>query len=154
MISTELFNATFDENFELLKKLIDTGSDINSIDEVSGENLLFKMISFNNEKVATFLVNLGADVNNVNQSGKSILMEAAARGLSNSFIKLLISKGADTDKVDDFGGNVLWWTERKSTIEYFKSIGLKLKKKISYIQSTSDSFEDYFITRESFNIFG
>jgi len=152
MINKELFNAAFDENYKLITKLIENNNDINAIDEISGESLLFKMISFNNERVATFLVNMGANVNNYNNSGKTILMEAAARGLSNKFIKLLISKGANIEKVDDFGGNVLWWTENKSTMEYFKSLGIKLKKKISYIQSNNDFFEDYFITREPLNI--
>jgi ankyrin repeat protein len=148
MIDRELFNAALDENLDLVKKLIKEGKNINSIDEISGENLLFKMISFNNEKVADFLVEIGANVNNSNNSGKTILMEAASRGLSTKFIKKLISRGVDIDKTDDFGGNVLWWTESKSTINYFKSIGVKLKKKISYIQSNSESFEDYFIIRE------
>jgi len=145
MINKELFHAAIEENFKLLKKLVQEGNDINLIDELSGESLLFKMISFDNEKTASFLIDLGADINNCNNSGKTILMEAASRSASTKFIKKLISKGADINKTDNYGGNVLWWTENKSTIDYFKSIGLKIKKKISYVQSNSDFFGDYFI---------
>jgi len=155
MIDKELFNAVVNEDTKLIKKLIEQGKDLNSIDELSGENLLFKMISFSNEEMADLLIELGANVNNSNNTGKTILMEAASRGLSTKFIKKLIKYGADTQKTDNFGGNVLWWTENKSTINYFKSLGIKLKKKISYIQSDSEFFEDYFIVKKSLNnIFG
>ncbi len=155
MIDKELFNAVVNEDTKLIKKLIEQGKDLNSIDELSGENLLFKMISFSNEEMADLLIELGANVNNSNNTGKTILMEAASRGLSTKFIKKLIKYGADTQKTDNFGGNVLWWTENKSTINYFKSLGIKLKKKISYIQSDSEFFEDYFIVKKPLNnIFG
>jgi len=153
MIDIKLFNAGFDEDFDLLTKLIKEGRDINSVDEISNESLLFRMISFNCEKTATFLVKIGADINNVNNGGKTVLMEAVARGMSTNFIKLLISKGVDTSKVDDFGGNVLWWAENKSTIKYLKSLGLKLKKKISYIHSDNESFYDYFTYKKQFTFF-
>ncbi len=155
MIDKELFNATINEDVNLLKTLINQNQNINTIDELSGENLLFKMISFNNEEMANILIELGADVNNSNNTGKTILMEAASRGLSTKFIKKLIKYGADTEKIDNFGGNVLWWTENRSTINFLKSLGIKLKKKISYIQSNTEFFEDYFIVKKPLsNIFG
>lgn len=149
MIDKKLFDACINEDFKKIMKLHKKGHDINSKDDLTGENLLFKMISFDNEKIASFLIDLGADVNNSDYGGKTVLMEAVAKNTSLKFVKKLIENGADLNKTDNKGGNVLWWASDNSVALYLKSLGLKIKKKISHINFQDSSFKDYYIIKTS-----
>ena len=110
MISRYDGSSNFDT---LLKKIIETGVNINSLDSKwsgSDDNehvLLHQAVKMSSAKCILMLLHGGADINLRDLKGQAPLHVAVKYGYSNDILKLLIDEGADLSASDADGNTTL-----------------------------------------------
>jgi uncharacterized protein len=92
-----LRSATFSENIDLVRSLIESGVSVNAID-ASGWTALMYAAAKGNLELVEVLLEAGADVNPANNSGKTPLTEAAYWG-HDKVVERLIVAGADVNAI-------------------------------------------------------
>jgi ankyrin repeat protein len=97
---TPLMKASFDGNTEMVKLLIENGSDVNHIankgKSKSKISALILATFKGNIEIVTLLLNAGADVNHTDSRNMTALYNAAANNYKD-IVELLIKKGADVN---------------------------------------------------------
>ena len=117
----ELYRAYRDDNFQLVRELIDQGADVNILPENECDSLLLLAAYDHNSDAVKMFVDAGADPNFRNSSGRTPLFTAVAsmrsrallashtREIDNAeqnvvnIIRILIDANADINSQDNFG---------------------------------------------------
>lgn len=100
---TPLLNiACRNDNFELAKKIIAEGADINSTSLDRGYTPVMDAVWRGNEKITAFLISKGADLNTINKEGQTNLILAVGADRT-KIVKLLAENGANPDIKDHMG---------------------------------------------------
>ena len=117
----ELYRAYRDDNFQLLRELIDQGADVNILPENECDSLLLLAAYDHNLDAVKMFVDAGADPNFRNSSGRTSLFTVIAsmatrallashtREIDNAeqnvvnIIRILIDANADINSQDNFG---------------------------------------------------
>jgi len=105
----DLFEASSQRNIEELKKLIQSGVDINAKDIEDGRTALYHAISPNPGSIEcmNFLLDSGADVNTKDNTGFTPLHKAAVHCINIEGVNSLIHAGADINCQDVDGNTAL-----------------------------------------------
>ena len=135
-INDKLIDAIyFDNKVIKVKKLIESGADINYID-TSNDNMTPLMVSIvrNRIEITKYLIENGADTNSQDVDGKTPLMYA---GSMNSFemVQLLIEAGVDWNIKDDNGD------------DFFELLDDEMIKDV--IENYPDEYKDYLMKKEA-----
>jgi ankyrin repeat protein len=101
--ATELTRAALKNDIEAVKRLLETGADINEPNEVYGNTPLMLACSYPDRlKLVKFLLTHGADPNVRNPvNGETALFSAVSN--SKKYVKLLLKHGADIHIQDNIG---------------------------------------------------
>jgi len=99
--ATDLMQAALTGSADEVKKLVESGADINAQDEFGWTALRYAVRTTKTEAAAA-LIELGADVDMPSKSGRTPVMSVAANGLED-MVKLLLDAGADTSAKDAEG---------------------------------------------------
>jgi len=104
--------SCFGSHFELVRDLIERGSNVHALSEGGWNALIWALMRATTKSVPliTLLLDNGSDVNSVNNRGESVLWIAASYGLFEICI-LMVSRGADLRLAD--------CTSRKSPLEVY-----------------------------------
>jgi len=94
------------DNIHEIKKLLDTGMNINTLDTRNGMALLHFAASYGRLDIIKYFLDSGADVNVFDRFMDTPLNFAAWRGFS-GIVQYLLENGADKDKVNDRGGTAV-----------------------------------------------
>jgi len=103
MTSTSLVAAVNDNNLELAKKLIASGSDVNQTDS-HGNSLLIVSAANGNSEMVRLLLNSGADIRAVDSSMKGTALHAAAYLEHPEVMKILIEYGIALNAQGPYNG--------------------------------------------------
>ncbi|MCP4367037.1 MAG: ankyrin repeat domain-containing protein, partial [Deltaproteobacteria bacterium] len=112
-VASELGNA--DE----VKKLLDTGADVNEATDEDGSTPLHIAIEEGNTEVVKLLLDAGADVNIPKNDGVTALFSASGKGHT-EVVKLLLDAGSDVNKAKHNGVTALYIASGKGHIEVVK----------------------------------
>lgn len=130
---TPLHQACINNNFNLVKRLVQSGHSINVRDN-AGWTPLHEACNHDFYNIAEFLIENGADINDPGGpdcNGITPLHDAATGGLFD-IIQLLISKGADVSALDENGktplDTLLQW--KKENLKELDDVSLKQCKAI------------------------
>ena len=104
-MTPDLSNAASTGNLAEVKRLIETGADVNAIDSF-GSYPLHDAARFGQDEVCQVLISAGANVNATGFEEQSTLHYAAMGGNPNT-ISLLIEKGANANAVNEYGATPL-----------------------------------------------
>lgn len=91
--NSQLLTKTMQNDMAAVKKLIESGANINQQNERYGHTPLIIACVYGYEDLARYLIAKGADVNIKGKDGSTALIAAASN--SKALVELLISKGAD-----------------------------------------------------------
>ena len=96
-------------DFDELRRLVEGGVDINSVDG-DGLSLLMNaiLVETPSETAVRLLVDAGADVNFEDSGQGWTALHFAARDQNAGIVKLLLEAGARTDSQDMYGNTPLW----------------------------------------------
>ena len=95
-----MYQATYTQNLELVKLLIDEGADINALNHFS-TSALGAAIQIGHNEIAALLLKYGADVTQLHL-GEPILCTAVEKITNIDIIKTLLEKGADINFKSNF----------------------------------------------------
>lgn len=123
---TDLSNAAFDGDENLVLTLIDEGDDVNIRDDATGGTALISASVNGHKGIVELLINEGADINAKNNNGSTSLHWASRNG-HKEVVKFLISKGVDTSVVNKSGQTALILATQKGHKEIIKLL-TKAKK--------------------------
>jgi ankyrin repeat protein len=103
----ELFSAIFKNDFNTVSKMLESGTDPNSVDE-DGFSLLMNAILADTEdtRIVSLILSKGADVN-YREPNKWTALHFAARDQKIEAVKLLLDHGADVNAKEEFGNTPL-----------------------------------------------
>lgn len=91
------------KNLEVIKSLIDSGSNVNAHCVLEGVEMTTLMAALlqhgTNPEIIQLLIDGGADVNAINKGGGSVLLFAVTMDSSPEIINILISAGARVDEI-------------------------------------------------------
>ena len=94
-----LFDAVKAKNYELVKKLIDEGADVNAKND-EGETALMIASNEGDKEICELLIEKGADVNAKDNEGNTALMYVSLKG-DKEICELLIKNNAEVPELDD-----------------------------------------------------
>ena len=118
-------------NYKEIKKLLESGEDVNRLDNNKISPLM--LASFNGHKdIVELLIKNNADVNIVNDYNYSAIMAAASRGHLDIF-NMLLENGANIYQVNSDGNNILIEACIAGNEEIIKKVSISLF--YLYIQS-------------------
>ena len=125
----KLHDAAKDGDAELVKLLIDAGTDVNKANANEWTPLCTAAANGRTDCVK-LLINAGADVNKADEDSETPLFTAAANGHAEC-MKLLIAAGADVNKVDKEGWTPLCmaaWKGRTECVKLLINAGADVNK--------------------------
>ncbi|GLH05769.1 Transient receptor potential channel pyrexia [Gryllus bimaculatus] len=110
-LGEELCQAAYEGRLEGVRRLLDSGTNINYINK-SGQSPLISSFYFNRDgrchpDVVSLLLERGADVNLTDMDGRCALHHAAILPSSVQCVDLLLAAGADVDARNNFGATPL-----------------------------------------------
>ena len=112
---TPLHRAVSAKDAELVKKLLESGADIDVVcsrGEYSiGQTALYRAVDSKNTEIAKLLIEHKANLSAADLSGTFPLQKAAAMGMLD-IVKLLIDNGADKQQKTLTGKTALMWAEQ------------------------------------------
>ena len=94
--------AVLSDNLEAVRQHIESGTDINKKDAMSGSTPLISAASFGKNDIVKALIDAGADLNLKNNDGATAL-HVAAFFARIEIVQLLIDAGADKNLKNNFG---------------------------------------------------
>lgn len=92
----DLLRTSLDQSVADVKRILDSGIDINSCDDPGRETALMVAAGGGNIEVVKYLVEHGANINQMSSEGSTAIMPAILKGQTD-VIRYLISKKADTN---------------------------------------------------------
>ncbi len=99
--SQDIHEAIIMNNFKVVKQHIEAGSDINTIETMSGSTPLLTAVTFNRPKIVTELLKAKVDLSIKNNDGSTALHTAAFFGRI-EMVKQLLDAGADKTIKNNF----------------------------------------------------
>ncbi|MBU3822224.1 ankyrin repeat domain-containing protein [Flavobacteriaceae bacterium XHP0103] len=114
--SQDIHEAIIMNNFEVVKRHIEEGSDINKIEAMSGSTPLLTAVTFNRPKIVAELLKVKVDLSIKNNDGSTVLHTAAFFGRI-EMVKMLLDAGADKTIKNNFGA-----TPRETVLGDFSEI--------------------------------
>jgi ankyrin repeat protein len=141
---TALMQASYYGHYEVVKLLIELGTDVNAIDSF-GRTALMVVVSGNKLsnrciKIVKLLLEAGAKVNIKDNWGNTALLYASSDGYA-AVVKLLLEAGADVNIKDVEGYTALEWArrmKRRATVKLLRQHIDKRKEVKSYERSYKD----------------
>ncbi|MDA3916913.1 MAG: ankyrin repeat domain-containing protein [Deltaproteobacteria bacterium] len=133
----KLFNALYENNMPMVKKLLDLQVDANSRNEIGQTPLHIAL----NEKIIKLLISKGADVNARDDQGMTPIFNKAINQ-----IILLVKAGADINLQSREGNTAVMWFAYSGYLDgirYLVSQGADIKVKNKYNQTASDIAEKF-----------
>jgi serine/threonine-protein phosphatase 6 regulatory ankyrin repeat subunit B len=120
--NTELIDASFREQIDIVKCLVEYGADIN-IQNIYGETALMCALSDHRKYVdiIKYLINHGADINIQNKYGNTSLIHASQCGYSD-IAEYLIEHNANVNIQNKYGNTALMYASEKGHLDIVKSI--------------------------------
>jgi len=113
-------------NIELIKYLIEKGSDINRTDDKGATALVFAASNGQlNPEVYELFFNSGVKIDQKYANGANILLLAVANDTDLKLSEYLVSKGLKINSVDDFGRTAFDYAARNGNIELLNKISNK-----------------------------
>jgi ankyrin repeat protein len=113
---TELMRAALEGRTETVKRLLESGADVNERDDEGRTALMFAVTNIHNDS-ARALLDHGADVNVTAKDGSTALMLGASAGDIES-VRDLLSKGADVSaKFTQTGKTALMLAKEKTSTD-------------------------------------
>lgn len=122
---TALRWAIQENHIDIVKLLIDSGADIEDVDDI-GFTILNTAIGTKNLEIVKILVEKGVDINKITERGVSIITAFAWGSID--IIKYLIEKGADISIADKDGKIPIDYAidnEHQEIVDYIEEIGKK-----------------------------
>lgn len=98
-----VITAAANGQLDQLKRLLDSGANLNEIESESGDNALLKTLATGDERTADHLVGLGINLKHTNRYGQNALHISSSQGLFDISRKLMAG-GIDVNSKDN-GGN-------------------------------------------------
>jgi ankyrin repeat protein len=124
--STPLIVATYYNNIDAVKALLEAGADT-GLQDGMGNTALMGICFKGYTEAGKLLIEHGADITAVNGNNASALTFAATFG-HNELIKLLLAKGANPLLKDNFGKNPIDYAQVQENEEGYKVMGAAIKK--------------------------
>lgn len=121
-MNLKLFEAVENEDFELVKWLIDTGENLDEQDE-EGRTPLMAAVQINNLEIVKLLLDKGADLNVRDNTMLSPWLCAGANGF-HEILATMLEYNPDIPATNRFGGTVLLPSSEKG---YLKTVEVGLK---------------------------
>ena len=119
--STEMVEAAFDGEIEVVKEWIEKGYDIESVDGHENTSL-GEAAAQNQDEIVNYLLELGADPNAQNDQGRSPLFRASFNG-HKSTILLLLNSGGDPDLKASGAESSYSCSKRRGNQRHFGQLG-------------------------------
>ena len=130
---TALIYAVIDGHLEMVKLLINSGVDINIINNCGDTALM--LAAYNGHlEIVKVLINNGVDMNIINKYGNTTLMWAACRGTLN-IVKILLNHDADVNIINKGGHTALMYAVNDKHFKIVKVLKEHIKNekiKIEY----------------------
>jgi len=142
---TDLGNAAYKGDENLVRVLIDEGVDVNIREDVTGGTALMSASMSGHRRIVEILINSDADMNAKNDYGMTALHWASSEG-HKEVVELLISQGANINIIDNYGRNALNLARNKGHTDIVNI----LKKSNNVIVKTDDSSTT---SSESFSLY-
>ena len=114
----DIFTYIKNDDIQLIKNYIDSGYDLDIINEYGYTTLMYAIIH-NKTVIFKLLLNTSADVNKQNNNGDTSLI-LAAKYNNIEIVKLLLNSGADINRQDNYGGTALIYAVFNNRIEIVK----------------------------------
>ncbi|KAH9491361.1 hypothetical protein Btru_031331 [Bulinus truncatus] len=109
---TPLMIASMNGHSDAVKRLIDSGADVNA-EDTNGRTSLFFAIHGGKMDIIQMIIQSHVDVNKSDNCGRTALMMASAKNYD-GVVKLLIAEGADVNKFDANGSTALMIAAEKN----------------------------------------
>ncbi|MHA1124304.1 MAG: ankyrin repeat domain-containing protein [Candidatus Heimdallarchaeota archaeon] len=136
----KLFQAVYDGELEVIKKVLESGANINAV-EGRGLSVLRWAVRRNHLEIVEFLLVNGAEINAVSNYGWTALMEACMNGFT-PIVKLLIEKGADVNIKTAVNGTALYFAANDGYVDVVKLL-LEHNADPTVEVEISDMHDDY-----------
>lgn len=105
----QLIKAVYSKDFSQMRKILDSGYDINSKDSDGRTVLMHAVLDSEPDiKAIEFLIQNGCDINAQDQGQKWSALHFAARDNKKDIVSLLLGFNPKADLVDAFGNTPLW----------------------------------------------
>lgn len=105
-VSPILFQINKDDNYEVIKKMVEKGADIDDKDEKGWTGLMYA-VAYNRVDMVDFLIDLGANIEEKDKSGQTALCKAVLFEVEDC-VKVLIARGADEWAKDNRGLSIYY----------------------------------------------
>jgi ankyrin repeat protein len=119
------------QNEDLLRKIIEHGTDINSLNPETGTSALMLAAALGYHNICDILIDAGADINAADHAGNTPL-HLAAQGYGEQIpvVKTLVQRGADVNVINEDGFTPAILAKRMEKDECFKIINSQVVEKI------------------------
>lgn len=104
--ATDIHTAVVIGDLESIRRHIEAGTDLNSVEPLGGSTALITAIVLDKAEIARTLIDGGADINKSNNDGSTPLYCAAFFGRTD-LVKVLLQEGADKNVRNNFGSSAL-----------------------------------------------
>ena len=105
-VADDVWEAAFIGDFDMVKKAISEGMDVNARNPLSGDLMLPAAALMGHIEIITFLLDKGADINARNRDGNTALHTAAFLGRADA-VELLLERGIDVNARNNSGGSAM-----------------------------------------------
>ncbi len=105
-VANDVWEAAFIGDFDMVKKAISEGTDVNARNPLSGDLMLPAAALMGHTEIITFLLDKGADINARNRDGNTALHTAAFLGRADA-VELLLERGIDVNARNNSGGSAM-----------------------------------------------
>ena len=146
----DIFTYIKNDDIQLIKNYIDSGYDLDIINEYGYTTLMYAIIH-NKTVIFKLLLNTSADVNKQNNNGDTSLI-LAAKYNNIEIVKLLLNAGADIDKQNNDGYTALIWAafnnNRKMVellLDYYADEFILNGEDKSFYNYLNDENKEYFL---------
>lgn len=130
-MKVDLVSAAESGNLDEVKRLVETGAQLNAQDD-RGRTALMAATHGNHPEVLEYLLGKGADVNIRDERSDNPLLYAGAEGLL-EIVKLCIAAGADTKLTNRYGGIAIIPASERGHVEVVRELLTNSDSNVNHI---------------------